>query len=139
MGISRLLFDHNAKNLTAIGCNQYMPPEFYTKNYTNKLDVYTFGLTLNELYKGSHDLVGTVSEKRVEIKNKAIFFYFLVRLCTMNDVNERPSSESVAKILRFFHDKIVPTINLMGVFSKDTNDTFSKLYRDAYEEYTNNC
>lgn len=137
MGISRLLIDHNAKDLSKIGCYHYMPPEFYSKNYTNKLDVYTFGLTLNELYKGSHDLAITTSDKRVKIEYKAIFFYFLVKLCTKNDVNDRLTSKSVAKILRFFHDRIAPTISLMGVLSNNSNDTFNMLYQDAYKEYKN--
>ncbi|CAF5126744.1 unnamed protein product [Rotaria sp. Silwood1] len=35
---------------TQIGCAPYMLPEFYRGTYDQKLDIFTFGLTLNELF-----------------------------------------------------------------------------------------
>ena len=35
------------------GSRKYMPPEFYTRKCTQKLDVFTFGLTFNELFNGN--------------------------------------------------------------------------------------
>ncbi|CAF1496835.1 unnamed protein product [Rotaria sp. Silwood1] len=48
MGIARVIDPLN--HHTQIGCASYMPPEFYHGTYDQKLDIFTFGLTLNELF-----------------------------------------------------------------------------------------
>jgi len=48
MGIAREL-DPFCQH-TQIGCIDYMPPEFFRCSFDNKLDIFTYGLTINFLF-----------------------------------------------------------------------------------------
>ena len=81
--------------------NNYMPPEFYQGAYTSKLDVFTFGLTLNELFGGSHTCL---ENHRVEITEKGrIIYEKLVAKCVADDADERPLSRDIADRLSFMN------------------------------------
>ena len=89
----------------AVGCRRYMPPEFYTGKYNNKLDVFMFGLTLNELFNGAHCLKpnssDATSRPQVTIAKQGDLFYFIVEKCINKDPDLRPNS---AQLEQWFTD-----------------------------------
>lgn len=132
MGIARVL--DNTK-FTYIGCRAYMPPEFYRGIQSKKLDVYTYGLTLNETFSGSHECNHS---NEIEIKNRADYFYFLVLKCTEMDPNKRPSSEHVCQEFEKFEKSINSAISILTVANNnnrfDSNEAFKMLYQETLNE-----
>ena len=51
MGIAKV-FDTSKGSHTRLGCDCYMPKEFYRGEYTQKLDIFTFGLSIYHLFSG---------------------------------------------------------------------------------------
>ena len=83
----------NEKDLknTMIGCLRYMPPEFYKGECTNKLDTYTFGLTLVELFKGEHQKKGI----EIIVRKEPIALLDLIQKCIQITPYSRPSSRYI--------------------------------------------
>lgn len=133
MGIAKLIDKYNDQTL--IGHPKYMPPEFYTRNYTKKLDVYTFGLTLVELYDGSH------GRKRgyIKVKNKPQKFSELVELCIDNDQNNRPSSKEIETYLSILKQAMLEYIKGNTFYMKwktgEKNKKFDAFYKIIHEQY----
>jgi serine/threonine protein kinase len=77
------------------GCIHYMPPEFYMNECTQKLDIFMFGLTLNEIYNGVH------AEKNYMIKiiKESHIFSDIINQCVSNKPDERPDSNSLKRRL----------------------------------------
>ena len=107
MGIARVFEESGNNKATLIGCAQYMPLEFYTGKYDKKLDVYTFGLTLNELFKGKH----SAFNKRIEIvKPCETIYYKLVSNFIDNEPDNRPNSKSIDEMISFINSYITSEI-----------------------------
>jgi serine/threonine protein kinase len=81
----------------------YMPPEFYKDEYTMKLDVFTFGLSMNELFGGKHSC--TNRETKVITKGRVVF-EDIISKCILNDPNNRPLSQDIENELSFINDFI---------------------------------
>ena len=92
MGIAKLI---QTDKHTLIGCRAYMPPEFYTGNYDQKLDVFTFGLTLNIIYNGSH-----TEEHPIRIKKEAEIMTEIIRKFVNPNPVERPTSKNISENFR---------------------------------------
>ena len=93
MGIAREL---NSDTQTSIGFPPYMPPEFFTGQVDQSLDIYTFGLTLNQMYGGTiHN--GFVNGHKIHLI--APVFRNLIYACTQLDQLARPTSSEVESIL----------------------------------------
>ncbi|CAF3377477.1 unnamed protein product [Rotaria socialis] len=90
MGIARD-FRSPGQYMTTVGCQPYMPPEFYTSNYDQSLDVFTFGLTLYYLFNEKNHLFHEPSRKII-LPEKSPVFDELIRYCTLDDQNQRPSA-----------------------------------------------
>ena len=82
--------DKSNRNTFGLGCRAYMPPEFYAGDYDNKLDIFTFGLTLNELFGGSHD-----SRNPMKIINKAVILWDIIDKCISREPRYRPTSQEI--------------------------------------------
>ena len=95
MGIARVVDPRNQH--TQIGCQSYMPPEFYKGSYNQKLDIFTFGLTLNELFTGKrHSFQPFVSDK-IAFQEKSPIFDDLIGRCTLFDPDRRPAAIEIEK------------------------------------------
>lgn len=134
MGIAKL-YENNIM-MTEIGCRDYMPPEFYTRQYTKKLDIYTYGLTLNELYEGSHVLIKNTRE--IQIQREAEVFFYFVKKCISRNPNARPEAKQLEKDLCIFEKMIDSLIwkNLLAYnnkSSKQKNEVFRAIYRKTLE------
>lgn len=100
MGIARVVDPRNQH--TQIGCQSYMPPEFYKGSYNQKLDIFTFGLTLNELFTGKrHSFQPFVSDK-IAFPEKSPIFDDLIGRCTLFDPNRRPAAIEIEKTFDLF-------------------------------------
>lgn len=130
MGIAKV-YDKNARNHTLIGCRIYMPPEFATGSYSKKLDIYTFGLTLNELYGGRHEI--DERKRKIVITKKTPVFFDLVQKCIDDKPEKRPEARQLENILRNYEDKISEAIDRESykqLNGRERNDLFIKIYGD---------
>ncbi len=95
MGIARVV--HPLKQHTKIGCQPFMPPEFYKDSYDQKLDIFTFGLTLNQLFTSTeHSFQPFVSDK-IAFQEKSPIFDDLIARCTAYDPKLRPTAIEIEK------------------------------------------
>ncbi|CAF0900695.1 unnamed protein product [Didymodactylos carnosus] len=90
MGIARGL-QSPGQFMTVVGCQPYMPPEFYTESYDQSLDVFTFGLTIYYLFTEKNHSFHEPSRK-VILNEKCPVFDELIRSCVHNDQKQRPSA-----------------------------------------------
>ena len=94
-GIAKMF--ESSTNNTIIGPRNYMPPEFYSGQYDKKLDVYTFGLTMVEVFDGEHNKKGLLSVKVIK-EPKA--FKKLIYKCLAIESSERPDAASLLRYLK---------------------------------------
>ena len=81
MGIARSVDSKSMEQMTMVGCQPFMPPEFYSGQYNQSLDVFTFGLTLYELFVGStHEF--DQSTFLISLPKKSPVFDDLIKRCT---------------------------------------------------------
>lgn len=126
MGIAK--FMSNDEN-TQIGCQRYMPPEFFTGSYDQKLDVYTFSLTLNELFNGSHQMIMLANIPIMHV-NKANTLNNIIKSGLKPKPEERPSSRSLYKIL-IFYKQIMDHL----LFEKNVVPNYMSLSTSAKDQY----
>jgi len=128
MGIAKLI--KTDKN-TQIGCRQFMPPEFHTGSYDQKLDVFTFGLTLNIIYNGTHH-----ETNPIKINKKSDIFQEYVNIFVDHNPSIRPKSKDISEKLRLikkildktiFSDKSF-SLRYVSMSTKDKNKVFKILY-----------
>lgn len=135
MGIAKL-FEVDAKfGQTVIGYRPFMPPEFDTGSYTQKLDVFTFGLTLNELFKGSHSARG--GNIRISKKCELIYDDF-VRAMVRYDPNDRPTSKEIENKLFYIKTSVQKKLEENVEYMKAQIERRNKIFEEYYKiEMTN--
>ena len=100
MGIARVVDPFNQH--TKIGCAPFMPPEFHNGTYDQKLDIFTFGLTLNHLFTSTqHSFQPFVSEK-IAFREESPIFADLIARCTADNPKQRPSAKEIEKTLDLY-------------------------------------
>ena len=114
---------------TSVGCRSYMPPEFYTGEITQKLDIFTYGLTLNKLFNGKH---AKIAGKIQIIKKCKIIFDEFVESMIRLDPHERPTSKLVDDKISFFNSFIH---EIEASSDSETNESFSAIFSVASNEY----
>ena len=127
MGIAKLI---NTDKNTLIGCRSFMPPEFYSGKYDQKLDVFTFGLTLNIIFNGSH------TEKNPIVINKmAEIFREYISVFVDHDPSKRPESKAISekfRLIKKIFDKIIFSEKKFSLYvsmsTKSKNEVFKILY-----------
>ena len=132
MGISKIIQTKN-KNNTLIGCPPYMPPEFFTGNYDQKLDVFTFGLTLNIIFNGKHNEKDR--NKHFEIIKQADVFQEYISSCINSDPSKRPESKKISLkfhvLKKLIDEEIFPRekyLKYKKMTTAQKNDYFKLLY-----------
>lgn len=103
-GFGRLPYPHTPRNVTRHACGTigYIAPELYADNavFTNACDIYSLGITGNELLTGSRDM-GSLSKAWIfnsELKT------LLLRM-TRTKPAERPTALEVAQGIRLVEKK----------------------------------
>ena len=130
-------FFKNSMDNSMIGPINYMPPEFYTGNYDKKLDVYTFGLTMVEVFDGEHSKKGLHS---VKILREPVVFRKLIYKCLSINPIERPESKKLFNYLTVneivcnqFLIKKVPGYITMS--SETKNNLFRKINEKMEQKF----
>ncbi len=100
MGIARFFDPLNQQ--TQISRQSYMPPEYYHGTYDQTLDIFTFGLTLNELFTSIKHSFVTVPTGEISFYNVSPIFGELISRCIAYDPRRRPTSIEVEKVLDVF-------------------------------------
>jgi serine/threonine protein kinase len=140
MGIARVL-DPTGQQ-TQVGCIQFMPPEFFN-NASNghvkcdeKLDIYTYGLTLNQLFtEAIHDFSFSSSPPRIKIKKESPIFYDEIILkCLENDSKRRPTALEIEKLLELYEQTFRETM-LSGAYTKMNIKEKDRVFMDFYQKH----
>lgn len=100
MGIARVV-DPLSQH-TQVGCQSYMPPEFYKGKYNQKLDIFTFGLTLNELFTSTRHSFQPFVDDKIAFQEKSPIFEDLIARCTAYDPKRRPAAVEIQKTLDLY-------------------------------------
>lgn len=100
MGIARF-FDPLFQQ-TQPSCQSYMPPEYYHGSYDETLDIFTFGLTLNELFTSTKHSFAGVPSGKVSLYNVSPIFGELISRCIAYDPRRRPTAIEVEAVLDVF-------------------------------------
>ena len=121
---------------TRLGCQLYMPPEFYTDSFDQKLDVYMLCLTLNELFNGSHEpsitlvdllfmRVGINPSVKLIVNKRADVLYDIIESGLADDPEQRLTSKEIYDKLIYVKQAVeveknkVPNFNLLSNSAKD--------------------
>ncbi len=110
--------------------------EFYSGSYDSKLDIYTFGLTLVELFNGEHVL----NNGRVEIQKNPDLFLRFISLCIDDDPSNRPTAKKCYDYLRLFlkcfnHLISKSIINYISYSTEKKNELFIKSFMIIDEKF----
>lgn len=125
-------------NMTLIGCVAYMPYEFYTSKYTQALDIYTFGLTLNELFTEKKHKFELLT-RRISLNCQSPVFSDIIDRCINTVPSRRPSAIELETILRMYKQKIEKyivenNIRYGSMSTEDKNLTFIAIYQTLHSE-----
>lgn len=135
MGIARYLDPMNQHTL--IGHKFYMPPEFYNGKYDQKLDIFTFGLTLYELFtEKRHDF--QPSSTNIVLGTRSPIFQDLITRCIANDPKERPQAIEIEKTLQLYGRKFDKSVlknnsEYDDLSTKEKNRVFIEFYEKFHD------
>ncbi|CAF1629903.1 unnamed protein product [Didymodactylos carnosus] len=122
----------NELNMTHV-YEPYMPLEYYTGLYDTKLDIFTFGLTLNELFtEVMHDKHST--SRQVIITKRSSIFWDLISACINNNPKIRPTALELEKKLYKFKAILTTSINRNRAYSTLTDDQKNQLLLTVYQQ-----
>lgn len=93
MGITCVLEPRNPDN--NVGCGLFMPPEFYTGEYNEKLDVFTYGLTLNRLFTEVEHEYRPRGAQLMVLRQESPIFGDLIKRCIETHPDDRPTSKEI--------------------------------------------
>ncbi|CAF1383660.1 unnamed protein product [Didymodactylos carnosus] len=133
MGIARMM--HPDVALTHIGPQLFMPPEFYRNDYDQKLDIYTFGLTLNELFTETKHKFNMGNGEKTLTKQSPILSELIAR-CIDSDPSQRPTAYELEKSLEVY-DRGFNELVLKRHLSYITwsNEKKNKAFMQFYEQF----
>ncbi|CAF1148117.1 unnamed protein product [Didymodactylos carnosus] len=129
MGIARAM-DSN-QPLTVIGCIPYMPLEFYTGTYDQKLDIFTFGLTLNELFT---EISHNNKNRRISITKQSPVFRHLIAECINDDPKRRPIANNIVIRLQRFRNALNKLIKRTKEYPALSEERKNQILIDLYKK-----
>ncbi|CAF3986723.1 unnamed protein product [Rotaria sordida] len=139
MGIARVL-DPNCQH-TQVGFKKFMPPEFFRDGlngfakFDEKLDIYTYGLTLNQLFTEKlHNFRSCALLPHITIIEKSPILYDEIILrCINEDSKKRPTAIEIERILKFYEAAFSKTMD-SNIYKKmdlkQKNKVFIKFYEN---------
>jgi len=139
MGIARVL-DPTSQQ-TQIGCLQFMPPEFFDHSSNGhikcdeKLDIYTYGLTLNQLFTETmHNTNFNSSQFRITItKQSPIFYEDIILKCLDKDSKRRPTAIQIEKTLEFYEQAFSQTM-LSDAYTRMNATEKDHIFMEFYQK-----
>ena len=135
MGIARFVDPFNQH--TQIGCQPYMPPEFYRGDYDQKLDIFTFGLTLNELFTSTRHSFQPFVNDKIAFQEKSPIFDDLIARCTVNDPKRRPTAFEIEKIFDLYAAAFVEIVlkrnpKYLQLTTEEKDGMFMEFYKQFH-------
>jgi serine/threonine protein kinase len=132
MGIARVVDPMNQH--TQIGCQPYMPPEFYRGDYDQKLDIFTFGLTLNELFTSTKHSFQPFVRSKIAFQEQSPIFHNLIARCTADDPKRRPTAIEIEKTLDLYITAFNEIVlkkhpRYISLSTEDKNEIFIAFYQ----------
>ncbi|CAF0969142.1 unnamed protein product [Brachionus calyciflorus] len=112
-GLARIIMDIETQ-FTGTGTYAYMPPEFYkflsgeqkpNIDDLQRIDIFSLGLTLVEIFKGTHGKQDRIFGPIV-IKNQPEYFKELIKKCVDLDASKRPTCNQIFSYLIVLNDFI---------------------------------
>ncbi|CAM4773163.1 unnamed protein product [Rotaria magnacalcarata] len=139
MGIARVVDPFNQH--TQIGCPPFMPPEFRAGTYNQKLDIFTFGLTMNELFTETQHSFRMLAKEKIVFQKESPIFQDLIARCTADDPKYRPAAIEIEKTLELYSrtfDEIILKKNLGYILlpTEKKNTVFIKFYGKIHRAAT---
>lgn len=139
MGIARVVDPLNQH--TRIGCQPFMPPEFHSGTYDQKLDIFTFGLTLNELFTETQHAFRVLAKEKIAFRAESPIFQDLITRCTADNPKHRPAAIEIEKTLDLYahgFDTIVLQKNLgyIRLSTEKKNEVYIKFYEKFHKPAT---
>jgi serine/threonine protein kinase len=121
MGIAKL-FDASKTNNTKLGCNPYMPKEFDKGEYTQKLDIFTFGLSIYHLFSGKQH---SFENGAIQLETPSPVFQHLINKCIDDDPEKRQTALGLEKLFRIHYRMLMEVIEKVPNYTKlDKQDEF---------------
>lgn len=138
MGIAREL--DPTKRHTEIGCTEFMPPEFFCRSADGrvqcdeKLDIYTYGLTLNQLFTECfHGFRLLPQSCEITLhKQSPIFFEEIIYPSLNQDPKRRPTAAEIEKTLEVYEQAFNETMlsdTYIAMDTKEKDRKFTEFYQ----------
>lgn len=134
MGLARVVDPFGQH--TQIGCAGFMPPEFHEGSYDQKLDIFTLGLTLNELFTETEHSYRPLAKEKILFRRESPIFQELIGRCTAGIPKYRPTAIEIEKTLELYagaFDQIVLKKN--PGYTKLSNEEKDKIFIAFYEQF----
>ncbi|CAF3664815.1 unnamed protein product [Rotaria sordida] len=134
MGIARSMTTTGDENLTMIGCQSYMPPEFYTGIYNQSLDVYTFGLTLYYIFTETGHQFDLLFRK-ISLSQESPVFNDLIVRCINDRPKRRPSAVEIEATLNLYRrtfNKFISTEH--PKYEQYSIDRMNQIFMNSYNK-----
>ena len=139
MGIARIIEPNQQQ--TQIGCLQFMPPEFFINSSQgyykcdDKLDVFTYGLTLNQLFtEVMHTSKVSPSANQITIQVKSPIFYDeIIGPCLSHDKTLRPTAIQIEQTLQLYEQTFAQTM-LSDSYAKMNTKQKDQLFLQFYHK-----
>ena len=138
MGIARVL-DPTGRQ-TQIGCTEFMPPEFFDDSTgrikcDEKLDIYTYGLTLNQMFTETmHDFRFSSPFPTVTLrKESVVFFDEIISPCLEKDPRRRPTALEIERTLTMYEQAFGETMltdEYIKMGTKEKDRFFIEFYQN---------
>jgi hypothetical protein len=109
-----------------------MPPEFYSGNYNEKLDVFTFGLTLNIIYNGTHQ-----EKNPIILTKQAELFQEFINVFVDHDPMKRPESKTISekfRLIKKIFDKIIFSEKRFAMYVTMSTQNKNLIFKTLYEK-----
>ncbi|CAF1191142.1 unnamed protein product [Rotaria sordida] len=135
MGIAHI-FNPDERH-TLIGCLPFMPPEFHRGDgqYDQSLDVFTYGLTLNELFTEKIHRFNQ-STKHVQLIEQSPIFIDLILKCILDESTRRPTAIKLEHTLHKYRQAVDRHIKeKCPNYTNQTIATKDSIFIHFYNEY----
>jgi serine/threonine protein kinase len=132
MGIARVLNPLGVH--TQLGCLPFMPPEFHSGIYDEKLDIFMFGITLNQLFTETIHNFHAHATPQITFKQQSPIFEDLIARCMNKDPKQRPTAIELEKTLELYEQAFTEIIlkkhiSYICLNTSDKNEVFINFYR----------
>jgi serine/threonine protein kinase len=137
MGITRVL--DPTQEYTRVGCDMFMPPEFYARpvdgpfQIDEKLDIYTYGLTINQLFTEMQHSYDRHRNLMAITKKSPVFYDEIISKCLDNNPKRRPSSLEIEKTLQLYEEAF-EEIKRSDAYAKMNTQEKDELFMNFYQK-----